>query len=128
LEIAMADLASLNRSVSLDSAGTDFIKYAKLIAAARGKIGEAQRLASASGSRRVADMVELLELNPIDKAAVGVLGLSEALAPYQALAEGFFASMAGFSSSLSSRAGHWPRGADLREPHTAAAGRAQTQC
>jgi hypothetical protein len=75
-------LAEMNRSYSLDSAGNDFIKYAKLIAAARGRIGEAQRLASLVGSRRVADMVELLEQHPIEKAAVGVIGLSKALAPY----------------------------------------------
>jgi hypothetical protein len=36
----MPDLASLNRSYSLDSAGNDFVKYAKLVAAARGKIGD----------------------------------------------------------------------------------------
>jgi HK97 family phage major capsid protein len=96
--MVMSPIGERNASISLDSAGNDFIKYAKLVAAARGRIGDLQRLASQVPSRRVADIVELLEQNPIQKSAVGVLGLSEALAPYQALAEGFFASMAGFSS------------------------------
>jgi hypothetical protein len=94
----MQQVGEAHRSISLDSAGNDFVKFGKLTAAARGAIGEAQRLASASGSRRVADMVELLEQHPIEKTAVGVATMSEALAPYKALAEGFFASMAGFSS------------------------------
>lgn len=91
-------IRDLGRSVSLDSAGNDFVKVAKVLAAARGRIGEAQRLASLVPSSRVRDTIELLEKSPINKAAVGVAGLSEALAPYRALSDGFFASMAGWSS------------------------------
>jgi HK97 family phage major capsid protein len=80
------------------SGAVDFVKYAKVKAAAGDKIGEAERLANLAGSRRVAEIIELLGQHPIRKTAVGVLGLSEALAPYQALSDGFFASMAGFSS------------------------------
>jgi hypothetical protein len=44
----MANLAELNRSISLDSAGNDFLKVAKCLAAARSEAGQAQRLASQS--------------------------------------------------------------------------------
>ena len=71
------------------------VRLAKCVAAARDEIGARERLAPPA---RVRDVIELLGRNPIHKTAVGVLQMSEALAPYQALAEGFFGSMAEFSA------------------------------
>jgi len=39
--MAMSQLGERNASIALGDAGVDFIKYAKILASARGKIGEA---------------------------------------------------------------------------------------
>jgi hypothetical protein len=100
------EIRDLNRSISLDSAGNEFIKLAKCLAAtSREPIGSSTIRQMASRiSPRVAEIVENY------KAAVGVAGLSEAIAPYQALAAGFVASMAEFSAaSRILNAGDWYR-------------------
>jgi hypothetical protein len=87
-------IGDLNRSVSLDSAGNEFIKLAKHLAATRGEpVGSSVAREMASKlPPRVAEIVQH------HKTAVSIAGLSEALSPYAALATGFVASMAEFSA------------------------------
>jgi Phage capsid family len=90
----MSDLASLNKSVSLSSASTDFVLLAKSLADARGDISRTQALARTVPSVRVREV--LMDL----KAAVAPMSLSNssALAPYEQLSTGFFASLSAFSA------------------------------
>jgi hypothetical protein len=90
----MSDLATLNKSVSLSSASHDFVLLAKSLAATRGEIHETQLLAQKVPSMRVREVLTDL------KAAVAPMSLSNssALAPYQELSTGFFASLAAFSA------------------------------
>jgi hypothetical protein len=90
----MTDLAALNKSVSLSSASHDFVLLAKSLAAARGDISKTQYLAQTAPSVRVREVLSDL------KAAVNPMSLSDssALAPYSAMAAGFFGSLAAFSA------------------------------
>jgi HK97 family phage major capsid protein len=90
----MTDLAALNKSVSLSSASHDFVLLAKSLAAARGDISATQALAQSAPSMRVREVLSDL------KAAVSPMSLSDssALAPYSAMAAGFFGSLAAFSA------------------------------
>jgi hypothetical protein len=93
----MRSIAELNRSVSLDGAVGDARKFVKLLAQSGGRLDVARQLAAQCPSVRVREIFEK-DLVVNFKAAVTVSGLSDALAPYQPLAEGFFASMAPFSA------------------------------
>ena len=90
----MTDLAALNKSVSLTSASQDFVLLAKSLAAARGDISKTQHLARTAPSMRVREVLSDL------KAAVNPMSLSDssALAPYSAMAAGFFGSLSAFSA------------------------------
>ena len=90
----MSDLATLNKSVSLSSASHDFVLLAKSLAAARGDISKTQDLARTAPSMRVREVLSDL------KAAVNPMSLSDssALAPYSAMAAGFFGSLSAFSA------------------------------
>jgi hypothetical protein len=90
----MSDLAALNKSVSLSSANSDFVLLAKSLAAARGDISKTQHLAQTVPSMRVREVLTDL------KAAVNPMSLSDssALAPYSAMAAGFFGSLSAFSA------------------------------
>jgi hypothetical protein len=90
----MTDLAALNKSVSLSSASNDFVLLAKSLAAARGGISETQALAQTAPSMRVREVLTDL------KAAVNPMSLSDSspLAPYSAMAAGFFGSLSAFSA------------------------------
>jgi HK97 family phage major capsid protein len=92
----MGSIGELNRAVSLDSGGNDLVKAWKLLAAARGDLDLARRAAAEPGtSSRVR---EVIQSAAVTKAGVSVIGLSDALAWYKPLADGFFASMAEFSA------------------------------
>ena len=90
----MSDPAALNKSVSLSSASSDFILFAKSLAAAKGGIAETQQLARTVPSMRVREVLSDL------KAAVAPMSLSDssALAPYEQMAAGFFGSLSAFSA------------------------------
>ncbi len=90
----MSNLAALNKSVSLSSASHDFVLLAKSLAAARGDISKTQALAQTAPSMRVREVLSDL------KAAVNPMSLSDssALAPYSAMAAGFFGSLSAFSA------------------------------
>jgi hypothetical protein len=90
----MSDLAALNKSVSLSSASHDFVFLAKSLAASRGDISKTQMLAETVKSMRVRTVLSDL------KAAQSPASLSSAsaLAPYQEMSTGFFASLAAFSA------------------------------
>ena len=110
-------IRDLNRSVSLDSGGNDFIKLAKCLGEASlgGHIERGLKMATEIGSGRVREVIErgaiIGKKGAITigaKAAVPPLGLSDPLAWYRPLAEGFFASMAEFSClSRINNAGDW---------------------
>jgi hypothetical protein len=91
------DLAELNKSVSLSSASSDFMRLAKALISSRGGIGELNALAQSIPSRRVQ---EVLENRHVIKApvSIGTLTNSSAIAAYQQLAIGFFGSLAEFSA------------------------------
>ena len=90
----MPSLGELNKSVSLSSASHDFVLLAKSLAAARGDISKTQHLARTAPSMRVREVLSDL------KAAVNPMSLSDssALAPYSAMAAGFFGSLSAFSA------------------------------
>ncbi len=90
----MTDLATLNKSVSLSSANSDFILLAKSLAAARGGISETQLLARTVPSMRVREVLSDLKSAQTPSS----LSSASAIAPYSVMADGFFASLAAFSS------------------------------
>ncbi len=89
----MPSLAELNKSVSLSSASSDFVLLAKSLAVARGDISLTQQLAQTVPSMRVREVLS-------GKAAQSPMSLSSAsaLAPYEQMASGFFASLSAFSA------------------------------
>jgi HK97 family phage major capsid protein len=95
--MAMSPLGEANRSISLDSAASEFVKMAKALAASRGGIGELQQLAQQIPSPRVRDV---LENRQVIKApvSIGTLTSNSAIAAYQQLATGFFGSLSEFSA------------------------------
>jgi hypothetical protein len=84
--MAMSPLGEANRSISLDSAASEFVKMAKALAASRGGIGELQQLAAQIPSPRVRDV---LENRHVIKApvSIGTLTSNSAIAAYQQLAQ-----------------------------------------
>jgi hypothetical protein len=88
-------IGELNKSVALGSASGDFIKIAKLLAASGGRLDVARKMAADAGSARVRDAIESAI---VTKAGVTIGGLSDALAWYKPLQEGFVASMAEFGA------------------------------
>jgi hypothetical protein len=94
--MAMSPLGEANKSISLSSAGHDLIQAAKLLAAARGDLNTARQAAAQVGNPRVRDLMENARVGT--KGAVNVGVMTDAIAWYQPLAEGFFASMAEFSA------------------------------
>jgi hypothetical protein len=92
---AVDSIAELNKSVALGSASGDFIRIAKLLAASGGKLDVARQMASQAGSARVR---EALDGAQVTKAGVAIGGLSDPLAWYKPLAEGFVGSMAEFGA------------------------------
>jgi hypothetical protein len=56
---AVGSIADLNKSVSLDSGGNDFVRIAKTLAAAGGKLDVARRMVSQAGTNpRVREAIE----------------------------------------------------------------------
>jgi hypothetical protein len=88
-------IGELNKSVALGSASGDFIKVAKLLAASGGKLDVARKMAAEAGSARVRDAIESAI---VSKAGVSFGALSDALAWYKPLQEGFVGSMAEFGA------------------------------
>jgi hypothetical protein len=86
----------INKSVALGSASGDFIKIAKLLAASGGRLDVARQLASQAGSARVREAFENGVC--VTKGGVAIGGLSDALAWYKPLQEGFVGSMAEFGA------------------------------
>jgi hypothetical protein len=102
------EIRDLGRSISLDSAGNDFIKLAKCLGVASlgGQTERGRKLAAEFGSGRVREVMS--GAVSTTKGAVSIAALSDALAPYKILAEGFLASMAEFSAlSRINNAGDW---------------------
>src|SRR4029077_18789949 len=90
------EIRDLNRSIEREKAVRDYITAAKILAASRGRLDEARLLANQVGTTRVVDIVEHGLIST--KAAVPPLALSDALAWYRPMAEGFFSRLAPFSA------------------------------
>jgi HK97 family phage major capsid protein len=93
----MADIAALNKSVSLSSAAHDFALVAKTLAAGGGRWMEAEALAKNLPSIRAR---EVIEQRVCTKAAVSAMTMTNAaaLVGYRTLVDGFFGSMGELSA------------------------------
>jgi hypothetical protein len=106
----MANLAELNRSVTLDSASLDFTKYAKCLMATRGRRDDALALATARGaSNRLRTMLEtpidtgkisddMLTKSAVAIGSVGGTTWGDELAPFRQSSAAFAQSLAPLSA------------------------------
>jgi hypothetical protein len=88
----MSALGEANKFIQRERNGNDFMEAAKIVAASCGQLDIARQMASQIATTRVCNIIDNGLIST--KTAVPPLGLSDALAWYRQLPEGFLSSMA----------------------------------